>query len=310
MNNNVRYDNLDIARGLAMLVIIEWHAVGIHTSWSDGWAMPIFFVIMGIFYKQESSFKKMLVKKFNSVLFPLLVFSLPAFLLGVFSNGLLPMLKKVVNPYEVTHGVSWFLICTLWCYVISYILHKYIRKDVLRILLMLVLSLGSYYLSATYIYGHRIVLPLFVSTALTAQGYLAMGELCKNIFKNKGEVVHVIIAICLISTFFVFPSGKQDNYWNDFEDNWFKLISLATLQSYLIFTLCNYIPKMISILGRISILMLLIHPYFIQIYETLNLQIWLHYVLVVVSTTALSCLVYKYMPYFGGFKPVIKVPER
>lgn len=32
-----RFDNIDIARGFAMLVIIEWHAIGIHTSWTDGW---------------------------------------------------------------------------------------------------------------------------------------------------------------------------------------------------------------------------------------------------------------------------------
>ena len=51
-----RFDNIDIARGFAMLVIIEWHTIGIHTSWTDGWVMPIFFIIMGIFYKQEESF--------------------------------------------------------------------------------------------------------------------------------------------------------------------------------------------------------------------------------------------------------------
>ena len=56
MSEKVRYDNIDVARGLAMLVIIQWHVVGMHTTWTDGWVMPIFFIIMGVFYKQESSF--------------------------------------------------------------------------------------------------------------------------------------------------------------------------------------------------------------------------------------------------------------
>lgn len=47
MSEKVRYDNIDVARGLAMLVIIQWHVVGMHTTWTDGWVMPIFFIIMG-----------------------------------------------------------------------------------------------------------------------------------------------------------------------------------------------------------------------------------------------------------------------
>lgn len=40
MSEKVRYDNIDVARGLAMLVIIQWHVVGMHTTWTDGWVMP------------------------------------------------------------------------------------------------------------------------------------------------------------------------------------------------------------------------------------------------------------------------------
>lgn len=67
MSEKVRYDNIDVARGLAMLVIIQWHVVGMHTTWTDGWVMPIFFIIMGVFYKQESSFKVMAIKKLNTI---------------------------------------------------------------------------------------------------------------------------------------------------------------------------------------------------------------------------------------------------
>lgn len=35
MSEKVRYDNIDVARGLAMLVIIQWHVVGMHTTWTE-----------------------------------------------------------------------------------------------------------------------------------------------------------------------------------------------------------------------------------------------------------------------------------
>lgn len=119
MSEKIRYDNIDVARGLAMLVIIQWHVVGIHTTWTDGWAMPIFFIIMGIFYKQESSFKVMAMKKINTIVIPMAFFSIPMFIISIFEKGVMPTLLKVANPYSMIHGVSWFFICTLWCYEIG-----------------------------------------------------------------------------------------------------------------------------------------------------------------------------------------------
>ena len=76
MSEKVRYDNIDVARGLAMLVIIQWHVVGMHTTWTDGWVMPqSSFIIMGVFYKQESSFKVMAIKKLNTIVIPIGFFS-------------------------------------------------------------------------------------------------------------------------------------------------------------------------------------------------------------------------------------------
>lgn len=190
MSEKVRYDNIDIARGLAMLVIIQWHVVGIHTTWTDGWAMPIFFIIMGIFYKQESSFKMMAIKKLNSIVIPMLVFSIPMFIISIFETGLMPTFLKVANPYSMIHGVSWFFICTLWCYVINYILHKYILNRKLLFIAMIVLSAASYYVSTYSFHGHRLVLPLFCSTALTAIGYLAIGEFFRKYFLYRGGLFY------------------------------------------------------------------------------------------------------------------------
>lgn len=114
-------------------------------------------------------------------------FSVPMFIISIFEKGFMTTLLKVANPYSMIHGVSWFFICTLWCYVINYILHKYIHNSKLLFLAMIVLSAVSYYITSTYsFHGHKLVLPLFCSTALTAMGYLAIGEFVRKYFLYGG----------------------------------------------------------------------------------------------------------------------------
>lgn len=159
---------------------------------TDGWVMPIFFIIMGVFYKQESSFKVMAIKKLNTIVIPMAFFSVPMFIISIFEKGFMTTLLKVANPYSMIHGVSWFFICTLWCYVINYILHKYIHNSKLLFLAMIVLSAVSYYITSTYsFHGHKLVLPLFCSTALTAMGYLAIGEFVRKYFLYRGVAFYL-----------------------------------------------------------------------------------------------------------------------
>ncbi len=32
----------DIARGIAIFFVVQWHTIGVHTPWTDTWVMPIF----------------------------------------------------------------------------------------------------------------------------------------------------------------------------------------------------------------------------------------------------------------------------
>lgn len=298
-----RFDNIDIARGFAMLVIIEWHTIGIHTYWTDGWVMPIFVIIMGIFYKQEESFQAMAIKKINTIVVPMLIFSTPMFFISLYEKGVVPTIMKLLNPYGMLHGVSWFLLCTLWCYAINYLLHKYIRSRVWLFLIMLALSASSFYISTYSYHGHRLVLPLFCSTALTALGYLAIGEFAKKIFIYRGDSTIFILAG--LSVFIFLPSGIQDNLWNQYEDNWLKLMFVGAVESLAIIQICHFIPKGLGIIGKLSILILLLHPYIVMLLAPLSLNRWLSYSIISISTIILSYLLYKHTPQLCGFKPLI-----
>lgn len=299
-----RFDNIDIARGFAMLVIIEWHTIGIHTSWTDGWVMPIFFIIMGIFYKQEESFQAMAIKKINTIVVPMLIFSTPMFFISLYEKGVVPTIMKLLNPYGMLHGVSWFLLCTLWCYTINYLLHKYIRNQAWLLLIMLALSAFSFYISTFEYHGHRLVLPLFCSTALTALGYLAIGEFAKIIFIYRGgySTIFIFAGFCV---FIFMPSGMQDNLWNQYQDCWLKLMFVGALESLAIIHICHIIPKVLGIIGKLSILILLLHPYIVMLLAPLSLNMWLSYSIISISTIILSYLLYKHTPQLCGFKPLI-----
>lgn len=124
MPEKVRYENVDVARGLAMLVVMSWHCLGHHYWWSDGWTMPVFFFIMGMFYKQEASIKTLLLKKLNTIIIPMALFSLPDVIIWMSTKGIATTCKTLLNPYATIHPGNWFFICIIGCYLIYYVLHK------------------------------------------------------------------------------------------------------------------------------------------------------------------------------------------
>lgn len=78
MKEKIRYDNFDIMRGVAMMVIIGWHTLNTHSPLICGWVMASFLLVIGVFY-QQSSFNDMIKKKVKSIFIPYMVFSIPAF---------------------------------------------------------------------------------------------------------------------------------------------------------------------------------------------------------------------------------------
>ena len=178
--DKVRYTFIDEAKALAMLVVVSWHILGIHSSWTDSWVMPIFFLIMGLFYKQDTSFKQMILKKINTLMIPLVFCSIPAFILSLYNHGYIVAFKRIVFPYECINPCSWFLICMFFCYVIYWLINKIARESKWRVVLSLIVSLIGFYSSQMCVFGHRLVLPFFISTALTMMFVIETGRSFRN----------------------------------------------------------------------------------------------------------------------------------
>lgn len=80
---------------------------------------------------------------------------------------------------------------------------------------------------------------------------------------------------------------------------------VGALESLAIIHICHIIPKGLGIIGKLSILILLLHPYIVMLLAPLSLNMWLSYSIISISTIILSYLLYKHTPQLCGFKPLI-----
>ena len=138
-------------------------------------------------------------------------------------------------------------------------------------------------------------------------GYLAIGEFTRKYFLYRGggySVLLIIVGLCVV---IIIPSGIQDNYWNHYEDNWLKLILVGAIECLALIQLCTYLPKQLAIIGKLSLLILLIHPYIVLAISPLHLNIWLSYGIVTLTTILVSFLLFKYLQQISGFEPLIKL---
>ncbi len=208
----MRNQSIDNVRGLAMLVIISWHVVNIHSPWTDMWTMPIFFVVMGIFFKPVD-WHTLVFKKTRTLVVPWLFFSIPDFLMRLVYRGTSSVFKVVVNPYEYIHAGSWFVACTLWIYVIAYCLHQ-IKNAHLRFAVTWVMIVGGFILSNTHVFGHRTVLPLNLHSAICMFVFFEVGRLLKDRVLQPNVRLSALIAsagMCICTADILLLGGGQNH---------------------------------------------------------------------------------------------------
>ena len=143
---------LDALKGLCMFIVIDGHIMtgnGFETydSLSQlmlySFGLPVFFFISGFLaYKKSLTVKEFwdnLSKKFIYLMIPTLVF--------VFATNLL----KHQNPLELfTYGFRgyWFPMVLMECFLIYYLCVLLIKNDKLRLVVLLILSVGGFMLTS------------------------------------------------------------------------------------------------------------------------------------------------------------------
>lgn len=314
---------MDIARGVAILMVINWHIINFKDCWTNAWVMPIFFFIMGFFYKYEPSFRNLIIKKFKTLLIPMILWSVPMFVYDAFSLPPSDLLFLVVHPFKSVYSVSWFLICTFFCYVFYNLLNFIFRKQIVYITLAsFTLSYISYTLSQNIvIFGHRFLLPFYMSTSVTCMAFLSIGQLTKRL-KDKNLIVTFAkgnksapFLYILFLTFIVMTiwGGQLMGYhWCAYASNllygqtYFITIGFAILSCYSILMVSVILYRVWSIssllifCGKHSLLLLMVHPYIKNILSLMIDKDILIFLLTIGFSICSSYIISKYIPFLEG----------
>ena len=117
----VRYDHIDVAKGIGIILVIMSHVLSQYTLLSKiiyRFQVPLFFILSGVFAKPEDNFGVCLKKSFKRLFVPYTVFFcigtvFTAFFSGFDSVGIKKLITIFIlaRPAEINVGALWFLAC-------------------------------------------------------------------------------------------------------------------------------------------------------------------------------------------------------
>lgn len=99
--------------------------------------------------------------------------------------------------------------------------------------------------------------------------------------------------------------------WSEYGTKNYVLYMLCSLSgSALLIKICSHLDGLLrwsSIIGRLSMLLLILHMYIHQILRTFINNAVCNYVLTIVLTIAIAFIIDKYLPIVTGKRPILKM---
>lgn len=310
---NNYYPSLDLARGLAMILVIMGHGMfPVHQA-LDSFHMPLFFIIAGFTFRPSSDWPVFLIKKTNRVFIPFIFFSFISFGVEFFAQKEAPFI-----------GPLWFL-QTLF---IALILINMVFNSLDRIKgwIILVISIVSYYLA----YYCVDCFPFHILKAINALPFIYLGFLIKDLIlgltRSKTLVLLLLFAV-LYALMFVLSMRCYhiSGLWHTFgifRSNIFFYYLTAISGSIVVLCLAQFFKVIgpINWIGRNSLVIMCAH---FPILEALNSFIaqteWYltggiivkaslamaTFFLVIALCYPLVWICKNYLPCVTGYKPLI-----
>ena len=323
-----RIEFIDLAKGICILCIVLGH-IGIDTTIPGitNFVMPTFFVLSGLFFRDNEDVKTFAVKKVNRLLIPFLFFYLIAYatfyvlklfapqLLVTDSNGI----GDIFSNRQYFNGPIWFLISLFWSNVYLYIVNKNIKQDCLRITVIAFLGFCGWLLGQKSIF-----VPMFMDVALTTLPFFAAGYYLKKttlIYPNKYDKYNLLfVATLWIPAFLLsqYTNIRISFHYNIIEGTYCYLASF--IGTLLIILLCKKIKSLpfISYCGRYSIVLLCVHH---MIYRPLMVLLpktgiallsdkWSIAIITLLLSVLCIPVCKKLIPWFIAQKDLIKLPQK
>ncbi len=238
MSTRVKW--IDVAKGLGAIFVVLGHFIlnGSICILLYAFHMPLFFFLAGITLniKENERFCDYFKKKFTSIIFPYFIFSIPLFLYScirtIHHSGndiFLSIIKRIIGVFvcwKTTdyYNSVWFLPCIFMAYLISYIIIKNAKSNVI-ILVSAFVALVAGFILDTF----NITLPWCIDTALIGFFFMGIAYISKSLI-SKAKSFHVLLYLpmSIIAFYNNNMSGKRiEMFSNDYGN--YVLFVLASL---------------------------------------------------------------------------------
>lgn len=316
-----RIEWIDLAKGICILIVVLYHIEYDFFEKAISVALPLFFMISGLFYRQNESFAKFFINKTNKLLVPFLFFMISTSILPHAIINHESSLPIFFTYHEVIYNLPlWFLLCLYNISIIFYFVHRLISRLSLKsqyvVILLVSFLLGVMGMELGVL---KIKLPFYLDTALSALPFYAFGWWLNShtIFlkspSSKWDIL--VIILCALSVcYFVLPIGWLYNAF--YTESLWVAYPCGILGSLLIFLITKHIKRipLLSYWGRNTIIILCTHFPLITFLAPL-LGRWLSGVSFFILTSLITLAVchflipfmQRFFPHFIGKKDLIKV---
>ena len=323
-----RIEFIDLAKGICIILIILGHcSLQFSIPGLTEFVMPAFFVLSGLFFKEYKDSKTFFVKKTNGIFVPFLFFYLTAYIVFYTLKFYAPQLlvthaegiTDLFDNRQYFNGPIWFLISLFWSNIYLYIINRTVKKDYLRIAIVIFIGFIGWLL------GQKgIIAPMFMDVALTTLPFFATGYYLKKtalIYPNKCDKYNLLFIIALWVPAFLLSQYtyiRISFHYNIIEGTFTYLASL--IGTLLIVLICKRIKSLpfISYCGRYSLVLLCVHhmiyrPLMVLLPKT-GIELLCNNWSIAIITLLLSALCIpvckKLIPWFVAQKDLIKLPQK
>jgi len=210
-NNKKRIGYVDIAKGIAIILMIVGHVCS-YGSWKRNiiysFHMPLFIIISGMFFKENESFKKVLIKILKTIIIPYVLAIIIRYILQLTILNkpvdIIEIIKQIIFAYSnkksfftkvKTVDVLWFLPFLAMCKILYYLINKFSKGDetLISIISLFCTILGI------YLDEKKIYLPWSFDVSLTCMIFFHLGyvlkkyNLLEKILKNYKMIISIIL---------------------------------------------------------------------------------------------------------------------
>lgn len=165
--------------------------------------------------------------------------------------------------------------------------------------------------------GFRFVLPFYISASLTAMGFVEIGRLIavtdllkshdclKFIWRRKyGYLFWILFLIILfILNVVLFHPRSGNMIWNSYDNSYLVYIMNGAIGSLFVIEMCGLLKNIfiwVAPIGRLSLLMLVLHMYIYYFMSFLGENVIFEYITTIVLTMAIAYAIEKRFPFILG----------